>query len=688
MSHYYDRTQLLPAEFEFVVLADTHYTRISEDARVEFEGRRKQSARIAHVMGLIDSLNPEFVIHLGDLTQEAPESKNFELSRQEALDQIGYLNSKWYQVAGNHEVGDKPDATMPTHPVSRRILAAYHAKMGSSWYSFNHGKCSFIILNSQIFNTGIPEENEQYFWVENLLTKLKGQRLLVFMHLPLFIFERTESSTGHYDNIGEPARSRLIELFQKYSVELVINGHVHFQFLNCFDQIRLLTLGSTSFTRPGFAHAFTSAPPPENAREDVAKLGFYLFRVLRHKVDVHFMRTGGDTENLKRTCRKQRLVTQLSNDLANSPLGLTLRNSITNVAQIPIAYPSTIRQEIRNDYPILGCFEIGVKTLRVPWNDLSNNEQWSRLSLLHDAGVTISAFLFESEIQKLPRLMEKFRDRVSDWEIQLAGSRLPLAETIDFLKVLQTNVKIEISLCPVIPDQIVPGKQLRRTRFGYRLSELKNIEFDLDRKNLNLVNFCCRIGLDENPWDVIRMAYQLTTLEKKRRLYFLVELGHQDDNRNACRAVEALYTAVLFPGTRVFFDPLVDLDRTMDVSHGILDTLCNPRAVFHALRCLNTILYGLREKEIKEVSEIEWKGARGLQITNDRRKLTLFVPTRSQDDLFHPSLDATNLFLEKKKFNLYLLNQGLVLHEANESHFMKLATKGKNGESFLVEIES
>ena len=169
MPHYYDRKQLLPAEFEFVVLADTHYTKIAAETRVEFEGRRKQLARIAHVLKLIDSLNPEFVIHLGDLTQEAPESENFEVSMQEALDQIGRVDSKWYQVAGNHEVGDKPDATMPTHPVSRRILSSYHAKMGSSWYSFNQGKCSFIILNSQILNTGIPEENEQSFWLENLL---------------------------------------------------------------------------------------------------------------------------------------------------------------------------------------------------------------------------------------------------------------------------------------------------------------------------------------------------------------------------------------------------------------------------------------------------------------------------------------------------------------------------------------
>ncbi|AWT59636.1 MAG: 3',5'-cyclic adenosine monophosphate phosphodiesterase CpdA [Candidatus Moanabacter tarae] len=688
MSHYYDRTQLLPAEFEFVVLADTHYTRISPDTRVEFEGRRKQLTRIAHVLNLINSLNPEFVIHLGDLTQEAPGSENFEISRQEALDQIERVDSKWHQVAGNHEVGDKPDATMPTHPVSRRILAAYHENMRSSWYSFNHGKCSFIILNSQIFNTGIPEENEQCFWLENLLVQLEGQRLFVFMHLPLFILERTESYTGHYDNIGEPARSWLIELFQKHSVELVINGHVHFQFLNYIGQIRLLTLGSTSFTRPGFAHLFTSASPPENAREDVAKLGFYLFRVLRNKVDVHFLRTGGDCKDLKILCKNQRLITLLANNLEDSPLGLTLRNPITNVSQIPIAYPSTIRQDVRNDYPLLSCFEIGVKALRVPLKDIRDNEQWTRLSLLHDQGIAICVFLFESEIHKLPTIIEEFMDTVSNWEIQLPGSIFPLAETIELLKDLQNKVKIEVSLCPVIPDQVIPGKQLPRTRFGYRLKELENIKSQLDKINLQIMNICCRIGLDENPWDVIRLAYRLKNLGKARKLYFLIELGYQDDNRNSCRAVEALFAAALFRGTRIFFDPLIDIDRTMDVSLGILDTLCNPRPVFHAIRCLNTILYGLLQWEIKEENEIQWDGVKELQFINNGRKLSLLLPGSPKDENRDPPLKATSLLLKEQSFTLYLLNQGIVLHEANEGHFIEMVAKVRNGEPCLIDIKS
>ncbi len=44
-------------------------------------------------------------------------------------------------------------------------------------------------------------------------------------------------------------------------------------------------------------------------------------------------------------------------------------------------------------------------------------------------------------------------------------------------------------------------------------------------------------------------------------------------------------------GARLFLEPLVDLDRTMDAPPGLLDRLCNPRTVFHVVRTLNTILF-------------------------------------------------------------------------------------------------
>ncbi|MGH2350659.1 MAG: hypothetical protein ACRDI2_11755, partial [Chloroflexota bacterium] len=64
---------------------------------------------------------------------------------------------------------------------------------------------------------------------------------------------------------------------------------------------------------------------------------------------------------------------------------------------------------------------------------------------------------------------------------------------------------------------------------------------------------------------------------------------------HTARAAEAVFAAALSPGSRVFLEPLIDLDRTMDASYGLIDRLCNPRSAFHTVRCLNTILFSAPE---------------------------------------------------------------------------------------------
>jgi hypothetical protein len=71
-----------------------------------------------------------------------------------------------------------------------------------------------------------------------------------------------------------------------------------------------------------------------------------------------------------------------------------------------------------------------------------------------------------------------------------------------------------------------------------------------------------------------------------------------DDREGLNRAAEAVFASAFLPNVRVFLDPLMDLDRTMDVAHGLLDRQCNPRPAFHAARCLNSILFARPETRI------------------------------------------------------------------------------------------
>ena len=113
----FDRSFLPSALCEFIVMADTHYMIDPAGQSVEFGSRRHQSARTEHALQLVAALTADLatpqVIHMGDLIQEFPERPAFAQARDEALDQLARHGVQPRLVAGNHDMGDKPDPTMP-----------------------------------------------------------------------------------------------------------------------------------------------------------------------------------------------------------------------------------------------------------------------------------------------------------------------------------------------------------------------------------------------------------------------------------------------------------------------------------------------------------------------------------------------------------------------------------------------
>ena len=622
----FDKTHLPPAQFECAVIADTHYMIDVGDHPLEFESRRKQTQRAGIALQQVAGIGADLVIHMGDLVQEYPETPDFKRAMAEAREQIRACNISPHYVAGNHDIGDKTDPTMPTHAATAESLAFFHGLFGPSYYSFDHDLCHFIVLNSQIFNSEIAEADDQWEWLKTDLATHQNQRLFLFFHLPLYLWDKNEPGLGHYDNINPPDRDRLFALIQKYGIELLFAAHVHYPFYDKIGKTRYLIVPSTSFTRPGFGHLYASAPPPEQGRDDIGKLGFYLLRIRADHTDIHFIRTKGET---KRPAR-DRLVTCTSANLS-SPIGLTLRHPITPIAELPIAYPSAVRQKTRNDQHFLACIELGAKFARFPWRDLCDPFQRTRLEMLGSEGITPIATFLEPHIASLPKHIEANLDFVQNWEIQISNPALPSDEVCEILN--RCAELAELSLCPIIPNERVHGKQHLRTRMGYQLEELEDLNATLQNADIHLQRALCRVPPNESPWTYIQSLSE-RKYSNIDHIDVSLELDAQNDYTNACRIAEATFAIVRLIGARLFVDPLTDFDRTMDVTHGLLDTLCNPRAPFHALRCLNTLLNSpVHATTFTDPREQIQNNNRILYLNNTYRRLALVLPAQNIFDL-------------------------------------------------------
>lgn len=584
-----DRSFLPPARFEFVVIADTHYMIDPAGQQVEFHSRRRQTARTDYALQLLShitaGLESPLIIHMGDLIQEFPERPHFGQARDEALAQLARHNVQPRFVAGNHDVGDKPDPTMPASWVTAEFVADYHTRFGSSWYSWQQDELSFIVLNSQIMNGALPEAASQQAWLENELPRHNGQRIFLFLHLPLFLHDENEPHLGHYDNLAEPARSWLLGLVRRHRVERVFAAHVHWAFYNQIGDTRYHTVPSVAFTRPGFSELFSSAPPAEQGRDDVAKLGFFLVRVHENESRVHFIRTGGQTG----TPKHPRLLTATTADLPHSPLGLTALHPIAPTGQVPAAWPSTIRQPVRNDYGLLQTLELGARHLRVPAADLHDPVQSERLAILRSHGVQLTAQWLWTPGLDLAEVVAPFVGQIDGVELQVLGDLWPTVEPLVQLQRCAITHHKPVILSCVVPGQNIPGKQHGRSQIGYTVAQLAELNDRLVAADVRVDRVCCRLPADRGD-GVVDFA-SLPTCSHIGAFDWLYGLPSVGEMGQARGAAAALFHMLQRPGDRLFVEPYIDFDRTMDADFGLLDRLYNPRPAFHLLRHLNTLLF-------------------------------------------------------------------------------------------------
>jgi 3',5'-cyclic AMP phosphodiesterase CpdA len=214
----------MSAPVRFAHISDTH---------IKPEGIDR-SQRFADVLAEIQAGDYDFVIHTGDLMDEpsAWAARAFKAICSPVQIPI-------YVVPGNHDVYNPPmgDVEAPWWAkleVNSCLEAQYEGWFGAAWYSVSCRGVHLVGMNSLILNSGLPEEAEQWAWLEETLKELGGldEKVVLFTHLPLFINEPDERLDVHdfanrYLVIAPPGRERLLGLVRQHRVTAVFSGHIH-----------------------------------------------------------------------------------------------------------------------------------------------------------------------------------------------------------------------------------------------------------------------------------------------------------------------------------------------------------------------------------------------------------------------------------------------------------------------------
>lgn len=167
------------------------------------------------VASLMESLNPDFILHTGDVIYVSGEEKHYDPRFFVPYRDI-IKKTVMYLTIGNHDIGGTNAAP---------YLENFHLPMNNPegterYYSFDYGDAHIVALFVQ---PGQPADyrpgSAQYAWLESDLSSTARKWKFVFFHSPPY-------ASWYYGSDTE-ARTNLSPLFEEKGVDIVFTGHAH-----------------------------------------------------------------------------------------------------------------------------------------------------------------------------------------------------------------------------------------------------------------------------------------------------------------------------------------------------------------------------------------------------------------------------------------------------------------------------
>ena len=625
--------------FSFGVITDTHLNPGEDDCNSPFPVNELANARMRHVVRDLNSRDLAFVINVGDLVHPVPAIPDaYHEAATRFLEQVEGLKHDLHLVPGNHDVGDKPNDWAPAAGVSEAYLPLWEKYFGPHYHSFDHGDCHFIVINAQIINSGFPSEAAQRAWLEADLEANKGKRLFMNSHYPPYFSNPHEDD--NYDNISEPGRSWMLGLLENYGVEALFIGHVHHFWYNRHADTDCYLLPSTAFVRQDYSEMFRIAPDEgsEAGRNDKPKLGYLVVHVHEggHICDV--VRTYGETaaEGSPVTPTEERVPPIHPRLNAGANFGFDMRQNWMEIIEIPPTggLDEFDRKEVRNDYPLLALWEMGVRKLRVPLRDLKIPYNVQRMRTLQRHGHEFTLSTFGAPTDAEHDLIIANADIFEAWEIGYNPESLDRVAAGMARTMAATAMPVYLSKLRSIDEmREESGRYYHAINQGFFPRDEAEMRTLLDHPDFkgHIGGFVFRLTLDTAPTDAIAAASAMADDFGVAASVHLRMMGANpadetaDDLGTANRLTETMLTARAYPDVHVFADTFADNDRGYFVRNGVLDRLFNPRLGAQVVRHVNAALATV-QGEVGIIITNDVPGGRQITAEIGGRKVIALLP--------------------------------------------------------------
>ena len=635
--------------FSFGVITDTHLNQGGDDCNSPYQVNRLANRRMRHVIRDLNARELAFVVNVGDLVHPVPAIPDlYAAAAARFHEQVDELKHPLYLTPGNHDVGDKPNDWAPAARVHEDYLALWDEHFGAQYQSFDHDGCHFIIINAQIVNSGFAAEAEQRAWLEADLAANGTKRIFLHSHYPPYFSKPDEEE--NYDNIGEPGRTWMLNLMEEYGVEALFIGHVHNFWFYRHGETDCYLLPSTAFVRLDYSEMYRIAPGPDSefGRNDRPKLGYFVVHVHEggHVCDV--VRTYGAEVALGSPDAAGPACVAPVHPRLNKrgDFGFDMRHNWMEIVEIPPTggLDEFDRKEVRNDYPLMALWEMGVKKLRVPLRDLLVPDNVDRMRMLRAHGHQFTLFSFGDPAPRHRDLITAHQDIFSAWEIGLnwevlerdIGGVGEMARAVEMPAYLSRLRSID-------ETRREAGKYYHAINHGFLADDQGQMADVLARPEFSgaIDGFVFRLTLDMSPWATAATASGIATdLGVAASVHLRMcganpALETADDQLSVTRIAEAMAAAAAFDNVTVYADTFVDIDRGYFPRTGVLDRMFNPRPGFHVVRHMNAAL-NMVDGALSAGAAGECPGGRYIQLQAGKGTIVLALPDTGATEMSVP----------------------------------------------------
>lgn len=237
-------------------------------------------------------LNPEFLLIGGDVTRDGS-IHPWELRLMK--EDFDVMEIPYHVIPGNMDTGNKHagkrGADTSRDDVSLNITSEHLKRwkdvFGDWKWSFTYQNLRVIGICDMVINSGLPEEEELWEWLEEQKKNSRSEKNIWLTHYPLFLEKPDEPNWDisnrkqyikWYFNIDLPGRHRLLEVMKETGADRVISGHVHCMHDSFFEGMHFEVSPATCGTQ------FT-----DNWPEGRGKIGFYVYHVEGHTMHREFV---------------------------------------------------------------------------------------------------------------------------------------------------------------------------------------------------------------------------------------------------------------------------------------------------------------------------------------------------------------------------------------------------------------